>query len=104
MKKTALILLLALCAASCAVKDKNAPGADPDYNRFFYLTQSQLHSTATTIWVESLDFSGPHAGHRRQCGRCKIWRVRPYYLDRFNPKHHLQMQGILCHIGRIGIL
>ena len=62
MKKFALILLLAISAASCAVKDKNAPVADPDYNRFFHIVQSQIYSTATTIWAESvLDFSASGA-------------------------------------------
>lgn len=61
MKKFALILLLAISAASCAVKDKNAPVADPDYNRFFYIVQSQIYSTATTIWAESVDFSASGA-------------------------------------------
>ena len=61
MKKFALILLLAISAASCAVKDKNAPVADPDYNRFFHIVQSQIYSTATTIWAESVDFSASGA-------------------------------------------
>lgn len=81
MKKIALILLLVISAASCAVKDKNAPGADPDYNRFFYIAPADYQTSSTSIWVNDFRFDAPGAVVS-QYGLCCAISRKPYITDK----------------------